>query len=1567
MIKGDIFLEKTVKYTIKNKLVIKLILAIEYLIIFLESLNSVMRIKEPVDMLNTNNFLSKLDNINPYRYFINTVSCTAVGTSGTLQCNLPTPIIFFGCLVLYVAAYIVYKIKYELSLEDVLRIQDGAPLDMELFNKSFSNAEFFLMNWFILGIRLVNSFLFFIIINTIVSSIIGIANSTGDVIDYPLLILAVFFLFFAEMLDYHILNSSSLMFPYKDLKSHFGSGLCKRYDFLLLAMKIIIALQNNLEMVKFNLNFTHTYLNFLIVLVILTYVLLIVSDITNGKVAYVVNMKLNFYRLFFMIFNCVAILFSLFFYDNFKSPVLSIASFIWVLILSIFLTKGLVRINEKNILNDEKMVFLSIYLFKKMNKEVSNYTSIVYQFLMGHKSKCSYLSYHNMEKTAYPQGYKIRDEFNHHCHICSNDDPEGVSIETIVKQIKHNKKTGTHELTQIETEYYKMIKLIMKNSDNDVIGLVYKTNRILANTKGDFYSFVKLYYNLISLKAENQDSIKRFTAIKKALDVTKIHEEVLKSLNDVYDCVKSKDGDLLSLAERLSSRKQEIFKNISFLLSKSSNADNFTIIMLKFIFENLFNDDSLFKNEKNFYDYEDYLSSYFSDSKNIDLLYNYPQMSLKIMKCSHHFIDYHNKHFEELFPFEIINEQKMHVMDMIKKSGSNEFELDCIINNLPSKEYVTKMKLNCVISYSLEMADFFITGKYTLSEEDIIIATEDRLGINIIGISEKLGNFLHLSNSTLKIFQGIGVKVQINEIFKQSNSKGVFMFNLNRYLRYFESLVMEYEKQSHSDELLEVLENFKKAVKKSEQNDLVFKIRQDNVFKNFFFFTVHQPDVLVTKKKKAEKKGEADDESILKAPSIRMESVTGSQSSGGGGSRGFGSMGGSYGGHSGDKESAQEQANNRRLIFLSRLLAIFSVLVIFYCFFLMYNGIADNMKINESFNIKNYYDKVETFYYHTIACLTNSFIALDRTRSNLNGKDIEPEEFIEQLDRIEGVHIKVQDFLMDEIQEKVDIFQANVMDLQLYISTSHYQEEVDKFFFEEPVIYNAMSIVGNEIKTVKTSYTFFEALKISMNNLKQIIPENGKVGVNIIDSNSSRQDYSNIPNVNIDKYQILSYEVLINYTNYLKHLVSAKNKIITFHNENLSYIFDKCFLLSYMLLAIHLILILISFFLIGHLKKIMGFNSRSINNTITKEVNVKLMKRKLNSLANLNKLFFEDPVNLSKKIGKVRTDLNRERRKEEAEKKQKSTSDYLMRSNSMEDDATQVFTVDKEKHLNPLSKLIFIMLSLYYVYSVIFIVLLKNSTNNVNLATGLFEASSRRFNQITNSINLMKVQILTNNTDYELYTDIEGDDGANGGYVMYLHKNIFKDIKSIYDYLDKYSLFSTAQDFLENTFSCDFIYHETADSTLASVKKTYETTRPNLDLYGSLQSICKKLDLISKHDRTLLDEKIIHDNYKQLFTYNQFVGDYEKMKKLISSSLFQEIMVTFEIVFRPYITYFNNKVINVIEQGTFDSFLMLSIIYLGLNILVDFVILLTFHVRIINRIKSINDDLNMLFGILRIY
>jgi hypothetical protein len=56
---------------------------------------------------------------------------------------------------------------------------------------------------------------------------------------------------------------------------------------------------------------------------------------------------------------------------------------------------------------------------------------------------------------------------------------------------------------------------------------------------------------------------------------------------------------------------------------------------------------------------------------------------------------------------------------------------------------------------------------------------------------------------------------------------------------------------------------------------------------------------------------------------------------------------------------------------------------------------------------------------------------------------------------------------------------------------------VDEIFSEEDITYNAMSMIENEIKTLKTQYNFLEALKVSVNNLKKIKPENDYIGLNI--------------------------------------------------------------------------------------------------------------------------------------------------------------------------------------------------------------------------------------------------------------------------------------------------------------------------------------------------------------------------------------------------------------------------------------------------------------------------------------
>jgi hypothetical protein len=1566
MIKGDIFLEKTLKFTIKNKLVIKLVLFIEYYIILLETINSVIRINEPVDFDNSDNLLSNLDKINPYRYLINTKKCSAVGDKGMLTCTLPTPVIFFGSFALYMGVYIIYKLKFESSLQDKIKQEDGKNFDMETYIKTTSTPEFLIINWFNLGIRIISTFLYFIIFNAIISSLIGITNSTGNAIDYPMLILGVYILIFASMLNYQIINSSTLMFPYKELRGHFGGELCKRYDLLLIPLKIIIPLQNNMEMMRFNLKFTHTYLSCLIIIILLVNVLLILSDMMNGKIFYVVNMKLNTYRLFFLILNTGAILYTVFFYDSFNFLVNAIVNLLWIFTLSIFITKGLIRKNELNILSDEKIVFLCIYLFRKMEKEVSNYESVIYEFLMHHKSKCSYLAYNKMDTTAYPPNYKIRDKFNHHCQICSFDDPKGLSLDTLLQQISHNKKTGNIELTGTEKEHYKMIKLILRNNDSDIIGLVYKVNKALANSKGDFNSFIKMYYNLISMKPQNQESIKRFTDIFKTLEVTNNNDDVIKSLNNVYDCIKSKDGDLLVLAEKLNMKKKHNLRNITMLSSKTSSIENYTTVLLRFVFEHLFNDELAFREEKSFYDYQDYMSHFFSDSKIMDIIYNHSQMRMQIMKCSHKFIEYQNKYLEDLFPLEIINEQKIHVLDIIKNAGSNEFEFECIINNLTNRDYTQKMKLNCKISYSLDNSDYFISGKYDLLDEEIILVREERLGLMVLSFTEYLGSFLHINLSTLKIFQTIGMKVKFNDIFsKKHNSKDAFNFNANRYLQYFESLVNEYEKQSHSVELIEV---FKKLEEKMNRSDfeMIFSIKEDMRFKNYIVFTVKLPEMLSIKRNKDSKKdGKLKDEDDEDTPSVHGDSASVSQNAAA--SRGV-SMGG-FGSGGGDSSmSFQEHANNRKLVFYSRLLAIFSVLVIVYCFFLMYNGISDNTKMNESFNIKNSYSKAEGFYYHTVACLMNSILILDRNKANLNGVKIPKQEFVEKVNTYKDVNIQVQKFYFDSIQAKVAILQKYILDYEVYVSNSYYKDEVGDIFNQEKVTYNAMSIIGQEIKTVKTFYNFFEGLKVSANNLRKITPENDFVGLNIIDSTSSSQDYSNIPSVDIDLYQILTYETIINYTEYLKRLKSAQENIFSFHLENIKGIFSKSFMLSYILMAIHFILIFISILLIGHLSKIMDFNSKSINNAITKEINYKLMKRKLYGLSQLNKYFSENPSNVSGRLNKVRAELGAFRRKEEAEKKQKSTtSDYLLQNKDLDDESTQVFSVDKEKHLNPLSRLIFIMLSLYYVYSIIFILVLQNSTNNILVATEYFESSATKVKDITNSVNLIKVQILTNNTDYELYKDIMGDVGENVGYISFLHNRILKNLRNLYDLGSKNTVFANVDNFYTNSYDCKFIYYNTGDTTVKDVNDNYKKSKPGVDLLNSLYTICTQAKLVNKFSRTLLDERFVYDNYKQLFSYNQYIGNYNKMKEIIMGIEFQEILINFELIYRPLSTYINNEIINNIEQSTFDNFLMMSILYLALNILVDFVILFTFQLKIIKKIKFINDDLNMIYDLLRIY
>jgi hypothetical protein len=96
------------------------------------------------------------------------------------------------------------------------------------------------------------------------------------------------------------------------------------------------------------------------------------------------------------------------------------------------------------------------------------------------------------------------------------------------------------------------------------------------------------------------------------------------------------------------------------------------------------------------------------------------------------------------------------------------------------------------------------------------------------------------------------------------------------------------------------------------------------------------------------------------------------------------------------------------------------------------------MKIKDSYTIKNSYDRVERFYYHTILYLMNSVVVLDRNKANLKGVSYIKQDFIEKVNNLKDVTIDFNKFYLDSIGVKVDVFQTNLMDLQSAVAKSYY-------------------------------------------------------------------------------------------------------------------------------------------------------------------------------------------------------------------------------------------------------------------------------------------------------------------------------------------------------------------------------------------------------------------------------------------------------------------------------------------------------------------------------------------------
>lgn len=268
-------------------------------------------------------------------------------------------------------------------------------------------------------------------------------------------------------------------------------------------------------------------------------------------------------------------------------------------------------------------------------------------------------------------------------------------------------------------------------------------------------------------------------------------------------------------------------------------------------------------------------------------------------------------------------------------------------------------------------------------------------------------------------------------------------------------------------------------------------------------------------------------------------------------------------------------------------------------------------------------------------------------------------------------------------------------------------------------------------------------------------------------------------------------------------------------------------------------------------------------------------------------------------------------------------------------------------------------------------------------------ANSIIYNNIINNLNMIQVGVNTNRSDYEIYTELQQDTKEfltmiqphmdlkerkiikrdlssedDSRYIFNMTIRMLDNIKILKNEKKYQNIFNSVFDFRTKT-NCENLYllNDTLHSMVIRLSSSDNYTPSSIS--DNVSNICKKFNLFDENDITLLEESFVHMQINLLNKHRNTGGKYEALQILSNDYNFFDMYNIILLILRPYHAYINNLLLPVILNSNFDEFLKFMIIYLSLNIFVDFVIIAILYNCIIKKIQNSSRRIESFISIIK--
>jgi len=226
--------------------------------------------------------------------------------------------------------------------------------------------------------------------------------------------------------------------------------------------------------------------------------------------------------------------------------------------------------------------------------------------------------------------------------------------------------------------------------------------------------------------------------------------------------------------------------------------------------------------------------------------------------------------------------------------------------------------------------------------------------------------------------------------------------------------------------------------------------------------------------------------------------------------------------------------------------------------------------------------------------LFNSFMnnneKTNKTIGRLYHHDENDDNIFYQNLHMKGVEIDIQKYLFIELDLKLDMFSKN-LDLVVSLAYSIKDEEIYDSFFNKIFQYNFLMTKNRKIIEQQKDIKFVNLIETYISLVKNVMSNPDiKQKIYIIDRKVSEWDLDNLNNSELTEYQKSIYGILLNFQNILAIFKFYKNFLNLKFETLISDFYNFIFIFWVILISAHMILIVISYFILTLFKEILYQN-----------------------------------------------------------------------------------------------------------------------------------------------------------------------------------------------------------------------------------------------------------------------------------------------------------------------------------------------------------------------------------------